>query len=151
MSYKTLRGKILYTSLKPERLHQERGREYFSLTLQQDGSKVLHAHCEIDDAPMVVRDIVLSVDADSYPLDCHCRLTVGHKFEGSGWFRFAKHYAECEVVNQRDGRLSQKLDLEQPIRWLGTHPIVADGLACKIFDLSQGPGKQLFKDMALTN
>jgi len=151
MSYKTLRGKILYTSLKPERLHQERGREYFSLTLQQDGSKVLHAHCEIDDAPMVVRDIVLSVDADSYPLDCHCRLTVGHKFEGSGWFRFAKHYAECEVVNQRDGRVSQKLDLEQPIRWLGTHPIVADGLACKIFDLSQGPGKQLFKDMALTS
>lgn len=151
MSYKTIRGKILYTSLKPERMNQERGREYFSLTVQQDQCQVLHAHCEIDDEPAVIRDIVLSLNPESYPLDCHCRLTVGHKFEGSGWFKFSENKAQCETFNQRDGRISQSIDLERPIRWLGTHPIVADGMGCKAFDLKQGLGKQLFKDMALTS
>lgn len=151
MSYKTIRGKILYTSLKPERMNQERGREYFSLTVQKDACRVLHAHCEIDDEPAVIRDIVLSLDPSNYPLDCHCRLTVGHKFEGSGWFKFSSNKAECETFNHRDGRISQTIELARPIRWLGTHPIVADGMGCTVFDLQKGLGKQLFKDMALTS
>lgn len=151
MAYKTIRGKILYTSLKEERKGAERGREYFSITQQRDGCKVVHAHCEIDDAPMVVRDVVLSLDPDNYPLDSHVRLTVGHQFEGSGWFRFGNDYAECETFNQRDGRISQRIELEQRIRWLGTHPILCDALGAACYDLSQGPGKTLFPSMALTS
>jgi len=52
MTHITLRGKILYTSKKAERMDKERGREFFSLTEQADGTSVLHAHCEIDDAPL---------------------------------------------------------------------------------------------------
>ena len=52
-AYRTLRGMIRYTSKKPERMDQERGREYFTLTQQPDGTDVLHAHCEIDDEPML--------------------------------------------------------------------------------------------------
>ena len=151
MSYQTIRGKILYTSLKPERINQERGREYFSLTVQQDETRVLHAHCEIDDEPAVIRDITLAFDKNNYPLDCFNRITVGHKFEGTGWFRFTDDMAECETYNQRDGRIRQQIPLTAPIRWLGSHPIVADGLACKVYDRSAGLGKQLFSDMALTS
>ena len=78
MAYRTIRGKILYTSKKPERLDQERGREYFSITRQPDGTDVMHAHCEIDDEPMVVRDVVAAMDRrTAAPRDCHVRLTVG--------------------------------------------------------------------------
>ena len=64
MKHRTIRGAIRYTSNKPERLGQERGREYFSLTQQSDGVRVLHAHCEIDDEQDVVCDVVLSLDKD---------------------------------------------------------------------------------------
>lgn len=149
MAYTTIRGKILYTSKKPERMDEERGREYFTLTIQDDGVRVLHAHCEIDDAPMVVRDVVLSYDEQNLPIDCTYRLTVGHKFEGTGWFRFGTNFIESETFNQKDGRISQKVDMDAPIQWFGSHPIVGDGLGLKVFDLSQGPGKQLFPNMAV--
>ena len=144
MKHKTIRGTIQYTSKKPERLDQERGRELFSITTQADGVKVLSAHCEIDDEPNVIRDIVLAMNPDASPIDCSVRLTVGDKYEGSGWMRFAKDYVECESHNQRDGRITQKVDIEQPVKWLQAHPIVGDALLMRIYDLSQGPGKTFF-------
>lgn len=152
MSYRTIRGKILYTSKKPERMDQERGRETFVLTQQADGTDVLLAHCEIDDAPMVVRDVCMAFrHQDSAPLDCSVRLSVGDRFEGTGWMRFSDQYAECETYNWRDGRLTQRIDLERPARWLQSHPIVGDALLMRLYDLSKGPGKQMQKDLFLTS
>ena len=76
MKHRTIRGTIRYTSNKPERLGQERGREYFTLTKQSDGVMVVHAHCEIDDEPNVIRDVVLSLDKERYPIDCSVRLNA---------------------------------------------------------------------------
>ena len=151
MKHQTIRGKILYTSKKPERLDQERGRESFIITKHTDGKKTLRAHCEIDDAPSVLRDITLSLDADSYPLDCFVRLTIDDKFEGTGWMRFTDTLAECEMLNVRDGRISQKMDLEHRIRWLGSHPIVGDALCFAVHDRSKGPGKTFYPNMAVTS
>ena len=103
MKHRTIRGAIRYTSNKAERLGQERGREYFSLTKQSDGAMVVHAHCEIDDEPNVIRDVVLGLDKDRYPTDCSVRLSVGDKYEGMGLFRFVPGHAECEIFNRRDG------------------------------------------------
>ena len=151
MKHKTIRGTIRYTSNKPERLGQERGREYFSITKQADGHSVMHAHCEIDDEPNVIRDVVLSVDQDWVPIDCSVRLTVGDKYEGTGLMRFTETYAECEPFNRRDGRLSQRIETSGRPRWLGSHPIVADALGLRVFDLAQGPGRQFFERMMLTS
>ena len=152
MAYRTIRGKIIYTSKQPERMDQERGREYFTITSQPDGVDVMHAHCEIDDAPMVVRDVVLALDhADSRPHDCSVRLSVGHEFEGTGWMRFGDRSIECESYNQRDGRITQNIDVAGPVRWLQSHPIVGDALLMKLYDLSQGPGKTFFEDLYLTS
>lgn len=150
--YRTIRGKILYTSKKPERMNEERGREYFTLTQQPDGVDVLLAHCEIDDAPPVIRDVSVALDhKTSAPLDCSVRLTVGDKFEGSGWFRFSNRAAECEMINHRDGRVSQKIDIDKPITWMQTHPIFADGLLMKLYDLSEGEGSQPVSDIMLSS
>ena len=40
MKHRTIRGTIRYTSNKPERLGQERGREYFIMTDQANGMRL---------------------------------------------------------------------------------------------------------------
>jgi hypothetical protein len=152
MSHRTIRGKILYTSKKPERMDEERGREFFTLTQQADGVDVMLAHCEIDDAPNVIRDVSLALrHDDSSPIDCSVRLSVGDRYEGSGWMRFTDTYAECETHNWRDGRMTQRIELQNPSRWLQAHPIVGDALVMRLYDLSQGPGKQMQSDLFLTS
>lgn len=152
MAYKTLSGTIQYTSKKPERMNQERGREFFSLTVQPDGTDLLHAHCEIDDQPMVVRDVVLALrHKDSSPIDCSVRLSVGDEYEGTGWMRFEDHQIECQSHNQRDGRVAQTIKVESPVRWLQSHPIVGDALLMRLYDLDKGPGKEFFQDLYLTS
>ena len=150
--YRTIRGKLAYTSRKPERLGEERGREYFTLTQQPDGIDVLLAHCEIDDAPAVIRDVSQALDhKTSEPKDCSVRLTVGDRFEGSGWFRFGKNVVECETLNHRDGRITQKIEITEKIRWMQCHPIFGDGLLMKLYDLTKGPGKQRIDNMMLSS
>lgn len=151
MKHRTLRGKILYTSRKPERMGAERGRESFIITVHGDGKRTLRACCEIDDPPTVLRDVVLSVDADYYPLDCFTRLTIDDKFEGSGWMRFTESRAETEAFSARDGRISQRFELARRVRWLASHPIAGDGMGFAIFDRTRGPGKTFFPDMMVTS
>jgi len=151
MKHKTIRGKILYTSRKPERMDKERGRESFIITVHNDGKRTLRAHCEIDDAPPVLRDVTLSLDPNWHPLDCFVRLTIDDQFEGSGWMLFHENHAECEMFNVRDGRVSQRLDINERIRWLGAHPIMGDGMCFAIYDRDKGPGKTFFPDMMVTS
>lgn len=152
MAHSTIRGKILYTSKKPERMDEERGREYFTITRQADGVNVLLAHAEIDDAPNVVRDVMLAYDPTNMkPLDCSVRLTVGDKFEGSGWMHFGADHAECENINARDGRVSQRMDFPGGANAITAHPIIGDGLLMNAYDLSKGPGKQRVDNLALTS
>ena len=151
MPHTTLRGTIRYTSDKPERARLERGREHFMWTDQSDGVRVVHAHCEIDDAPSVWRDVVLAVDATGRPLDAHVRLTVGGRFEGVGFFRFGERVAECEAFNRSAGRTSQRIELTQPVRGLGAHPICGDALMLRVYDLARGPGREFYPHMMLTS
>ncbi len=151
MKHRTIRGRISYTSKKPERMGEERGRESFIITVHTDGKRTLRAHCEIDDPPSILRDVTLSMDADYYPLDCFTRLTLDDRFEGTGWMRLTETQAETESFNVRDGRISQRLDLERRTRWLATHPIAGDGMAFAIFDRSRGPGRIFYPDMMVTS
>ncbi|MBN4055718.1 hypothetical protein JYT95_00135 [bacterium AH-315-J23] len=151
MSHKTTHGKILYTSKKPERMDEERGREWFSLTTQADDNLVMHAHCEIDDAPNVIRDVVLAMDKNSRPLDCSVRISVDDKYEGSGWFQFNDGNVICESHNASAGRIHQDIKVPAPVKWFQAHPIVGDALLMKLYDLSQGPGKQFFDNLMLSS
>ena len=151
MKHRSLRGTIRYTSAKPERMGHERGREYFIMTDQADGVRVVHAHCEIDDAPNVIRDVVLSLDPHGRPIDCSVRLTVGDQYEGTGLMRFTDTCAECEAYNRKSGRSSQRIELTAPIRALGAHPICGDALILRLYDLSKGPGREFFPNLMLTS
>lgn len=141
-SHKTIRGTITYLSHKPKRRNQERGREYFTLTKQSDGVSILHAHCEIDDAPDVIRDVTASFEtATMAPIDGHVRLSVGSQYEGCGLFRFTKDMATCHADNVKTGNMAAQLQTAAPTRWFGNHAIINDGFLSRFFPLNAKPGK----------
>ena len=141
---RSISGTIQYTSNQSHRQGAERGRENFQLDVHRDGSRVLAAHCEIDDAPPVVRDVNLRVDADNLPRECFVRIAVGGQFRGSGWFTFSPTEAQCESNTTVEGRVSQRFPLQSPLLAFGNHAIINDAYAMSLYDLSQGPGKQSF-------
>jgi len=147
----SITGTILYTSTKPERSGAERGREHFRIDVHADGCRTIAAHGEIDDAPAVVRDVNLMVGPDMRPRESFVRIAVGGEFRGSGWFRFAAHRAECEAYTAIEGRVSQTMELERPLPAFGNHAMINDGFLLNLYDLSQGPGIQITRQMLLSS
>lgn len=137
--HETIHGRLQYTSGKPERLGAERGREHFTITKHQDGRRTLRAHCEIDDPPNVLRDVILTLDADWVTRDAFVRLSVGDRTLGSTWFRFTDRFAECEGVLRDRGRISERVDYDRPVELFGTHPIQGDAWHLQSIDRSGGP------------
>ncbi len=148
---RSITGTILYTSTKVERLGAERGREHFRIDIHADGCRTIAAHGEIDDAPSVVRDVNLRVDAKLLPQESFVRIAVGGAFRGSAWFRFDDRLAECEAFTTVEGRVSQSMKLDEPLPAFGNHAMVNDGFLLSLYDLSQGPGVQVTKRMLLSS
>lgn len=146
MRHRTVRGRIRYTSKKPEMLDRERGREWFAFTHHGDGTTTLRAQCEIEEPePTVLRDVIYSLDKSGRPLDLHVRLTVGDAFMGSGWLRHGDGFVECESHGPSIGRLSQRVDYDGPLDGFGTHPIVGDGYLTRCMDVSKGPHRRTIR------
>jgi hypothetical protein len=143
MAHRTIRGRIRYTSKKPELLDQERGRETFVFTRHGDGKLTLRAQCDIEEpSPTVLRDVVFSLDERDRPMDCFVRLTIGDAFMGAGFFRMGDDFIECESYGPAIGRVSQKMKIDGAWDMFGTHPIVGDGYGTKQMDVSRGPHKR---------
>lgn len=148
MPHRTVRGRIAYTSKKPEMLGATRGREWFHFTHHGDGSVVMNAHCEIEEpAPTVMRDVVLSLDPQGRARNCHVNLVVGDAPMGSGWFDLSHRESgggtvTCESNSATLGRLSQRIDFDHRPDGFGTHPIVGDGYLTRCMDVSKGPHRR---------
>ena len=139
--HRTITGTLHYTSRKPDRDGQERGRESFMITVHGDGRRTLRAHCEIDDAPNVMRDVVLTLDKNWVTRDAFVRLSVGDETFGSSWFRFADTFAECEGWTHERGRISERIEYDAPSVIFGTHPIQGDGFNLHWVDVAAGPAR----------
>jgi len=145
------RGQIRYTSQKPDRMNQERGREWYTTVRHADGSRTISAHCEIDDRPCVMRDITYAVDANWMPQDCFVRLSVADRFRGSGWFRFHPTFAECESFTALEGRVSQRMDLHSPLVSFQNHAIACDSWHLRLYPLKRGPGRHRIEQILLSS
>ena len=140
---KTITGRIAYTSRKPGRIGEERGRENFVMARHADGSLTITAHCEIDEPdPSVVRDVIYTMDAQDRPTDCHVRLTVGGTFMGAGLFRMSPGLITCDSFGPSIGRISQSIPVEGTYDGFGTHPIIGDAYMTRCMELSRGPHKR---------
>jgi hypothetical protein len=119
------RGKIAY-------IHEETGefgREFFSVTVHDDGTRTMRCVCEMDHVKLT-RDVTYTVRADFKPLDCFVRVVNQDTFVGSGWFRFAENFAEAEVLTAADGRLRQRHETPARVNLFGSHPICIDIWKC---------------------
>ena len=142
MEHETIRGRIRYTSKKPELLDRERGGETFIITKHVDGRRTLRAHCAIDEnSPRVLRDSLTTLDADWNPRHAFVQTTVDDAFVGYSWYRITDELAECEGYTVKEGRISQRFELHERPGWFGTHAIQADAMHTHAYDLSRGPGE----------
>jgi hypothetical protein len=119
------RGKIDYVNDETGAF----GREYFSVTVFDDGTRTLRCLCEMDHVNLV-RDVTYTVNADFKPIDCFVRVVNQGKFVGSGWFRFTDSMAEAEVHTAADGRTRQRHDTPGRVNLFGSHPIAVDIWKC---------------------
>jgi len=133
MKHRTYRGKILYNTDGKG----EEGREYFTVTIQPDGSRTLRAHCEMDNDELL-RDVVYTLDGQWRPQDAFVRLSIQNKFQGSAWFRFTDRSLECETYTADAGRLSQRFAIAGYPPSFGGHPICCDTWHAKAADLRRG-------------
>jgi hypothetical protein len=110
-----------------------------------DGLRVFTAHCEMrfgDEE--VVRDSVLSVHADFHPHDAYVRIMHHGRVTGTGWFRFTDTEAVCESWTEAEGRISQTMPIQRPIRGFGIHAVQGDGWLGATFPYDKGPGHVQF-------
>ncbi|WBH17997.1 DUF3108 domain-containing protein [Sphingomonas radiodurans] len=134
-------GVITYRHADGERWGSER----WSMTRGADGLRVLTAHCEMAlRADVVVRDSVLSVDAAFQPCEAYVRIMNQGRLTGSGWFRFDREYAEYEGFTAAEGRLSQRIAIQRPLRGFGVHAVQSDGWLGAAFPFDQGAGHVKF-------
>ena len=123
----------------------EWGFERWGMTRGADGMRVLNAHCEMafgEDA--VVRDSVLSVDADYSAHDAYVRIMNHGEVTGSGWFTFADGSATCEARTKAQGRISQTMPIARPFRGFGIHAVQSDGWLAAVFPFDRGAGHVQF-------
>ncbi len=132
-SQRTRRGRISYQSLEPDRLGVEHGRERFHMTFQADGKRTI---CESDNPPHVLRHVTMTYGADGRPTEAFVRIDLAGKYMGSAWFDLRERYATLEGRKAQGGRLSNRIDLDEPLAFIGCDPIVSDAWHMANYDLS---------------
>jgi len=149
MKHRNVRGRIRYTSTKPEWAQRtgtpERGREWFNFSHHGDGSIIMSAQCEIEEPePTVLRNITCHIGPDRMPRNLLVHLTLGDDFLGSGWMAYKPEDDAilCESQGPSIGRNSEVLENVGAFDGFGTHPIVGDGFLTRIMDTSRGPHKR---------
>ena len=117
---------------------QETGREFFSVTVQPDGTRTLRAQCEMDD-DRLLRDVTLTVDAGWRPIDAFIRLAVEEMTVGSTWFGFTATGAEARGWTSERGFFEQRIATREPTAFFGTHALHCDAWVAGRLRLHDGP------------
>jgi hypothetical protein len=104
----------------------EIGRERFEIVSHHDGH-VLRAFCEMDDIGLL-RDVTIALDCGWRPLDGFCRITKGGHVAATTWFGVEPGAVLVEGFVAGVGRLSQRLQTDASLAYLGLHPVQGDAL-----------------------
>jgi hypothetical protein len=139
--YRTVSGKILYSYDDVG----ETGREWFTVTTDGNGDRILRARCEMD-PDRVLRDVIYAVDKNWRPLDAYVRLTVEGKFLGQCWASWSETHITMHGTRAKDGAFTQSLEVPEWPRRFGSHALINDGWTCAIFDPA-GPDVQHFEKL----
>lgn len=126
-----------------------RGTERFSVSVAPDGSRTLHATCEIFDRN-VSKDIIYSVDRDFRPMDSYVRLIKDGSLLGSGRYHFDDRGCSLDCDSRVLGRVTQRIDQAGGFPSFGPHPLTGDIWHLARFDHSSKEKVQ-FLDSSLSS
>jgi len=121
------------------------GREIFSVTVHDDGSRTLRCQCWMDQVPLV-RDVTYTVNERFEAMDCFVRVVAQGKFVGSGFFLFTDTMATAEVLTAQEGRVTQQIETPGRVKLFGSHPISVD-----IWKCAHTPAEKPGEKQPLTN
>lgn len=134
--FQHLHGKLSY---RHKATGHERGREFWSLTRNRDGTRTMRCLSLTDDSRFV-RDTTYTLGADHRPADAFVRLQVGDQFVGAGYFRVDGDQLQVVADGAAFGRVAQTLRVPRLFH-IETHAVMLDGWFCWSLDLSQ-PNEQ---------
>ncbi|MFD2354600.1 hypothetical protein ACFSTC_42960 [Nonomuraea ferruginea] len=112
-----------------------RGREEWTLTAAEDGTRTLRAHCRMFDTD-IERDVVHTASAGFRPLRSFVSHRVGGAFLGEGWFVFGEDTLESELLLRDEGRVSQRVPLTGPPPFFVPHAVCCDAWIVPAYDLA---------------
>lgn len=118
------------------------GREHFEMFARADGGRALRALCKMHDVDLT-RDVSMSLDAHSRPLDAFVRLVQRGRVRGSTLFTVRPHELVCEGTLADHGHVRQRHALDAPLDYLGLHPLVGDALVTLVRGCDR-PGETRF-------
>ncbi|MCS6804615.1 MAG: hypothetical protein RMM98_10800 [Acidobacteriota bacterium] len=134
--FQHLYGKLSY---RQKATGRERGREFWSLTRNRDGTRTMRCLSMTDDSAFV-RDATYTLGLDHRPADVFVRLQVADQFVGAGYFRVDGDQLHVVADGAAFGRAVQTLQVPRLFH-IETHAVMLDGWFCWCLDLSQ-PGEQ---------
>ncbi|MEY4358207.1 MAG: hypothetical protein RL469_1533 [Pseudomonadota bacterium] len=118
------------------------GREHFEMFARADGGRTLRALCKMRDVDLT-RDVSMSLDAHSRPLDAFVRLVQRGRVRGSTLFTVRPHELVCDGTLADHGHVRQRHALDAPLEYLGLHPLVGDALVTLVRGCDR-PGETRF-------
>lgn len=140
MNARHYRGLLGYISLADGK---ENGREWFSGTVFDDGTRTHRAVCELVGPWDVTRDVTVSTDQNALVTDCFVRLRHGGRFEGSAMFNFHDDHLECVGNTQTFGQIHQKIPYESRPRHFTCHAVSCDGWVAAVYDHTSDQKRQV--------
>lgn len=120
------------------------GLEQFSVSVAPDGSRTLHATCEIH-GRQVSKVIVYTVDRDFQPMDSHVRLIKDGTLPGSGRFQFDANGGNLECDSCVLGHVAQRVDQRGGFASFGPHPFSCDIWHLARYDHANGQKVPYFR------
>lgn len=114
----------------------ERGREYWWLTHNRDGSRTMRVVAMTDDSKFV-RDVIYTLDANERPLLVLIQLQVGPQLVGSGYFRVSGDRMTIVTDGIDTGHTVQVVSVPERFHVL-THAVMLDAWPSWALDLEQG-------------
>lgn len=114
-----------------------RGREEWMLTVAEDGTRTLRAHCRMFDTA-IERDVVHTAAPDFRPLRSFVSHRVGGEFLGEGWFVFGPDALDGKMLLKDEGRVSQRVPLHGPPPFFVPHAVCCDAWIVPTYDLEAG-------------
>ena len=106
--------------------HGESGREWFEMIPHASG-RTLRALCRMDDVD-VWRDVSISLDNDSRPIDAHVRVVQAGIVRGAMTYSTTPDSLVYRGMTQEHGPVDDQISLNVPLDYLGLHPLVGDAL-----------------------